>query len=146
MKLKFTTLVQASPEEIWQKFDRDLFQRMAPPFPRVRLLRFDGCRKGDVVEVELNFWLFRQHWFSEIVHQLVGPDEIYFITEGVHLPFFLRSWVHKHRIMRCESGTQIVDDIDFSSGWRIIDWFVYPLMWLQVAYRTRIYRRAFRKR
>jgi hypothetical protein len=47
-------------------FDEKLFRRLAPPFPRLRLLRFDGSRPGDVVEVELLTGFRRFRWTSLI--------------------------------------------------------------------------------
>lgn len=146
MKLTLKTHVRSNPEHVWEKFDRKLFLRLAPPLPRIKLLRFDGCGKGDLVEVELNFLLFKQIWVSEIVHQKTKPNEIMFVDEGVRLPFFLKYWIHKHRIVRLDSGSQIVDDIEFRSGYRIVDWLLWPVMWLQFAYRKPIYRWTFRKR
>ena len=146
MKLVLKTAVQASLEEVWEGFDQQLFLRLAPPFPRIRLLRFDGCHMGDLVEIELNFLLFRQIWVSEIVAQRSTPDEIYFVDEGISLPFFLNLWIHKHRIIRLQSGSQIVDEVVFRSPLRIFDWLLYPAMWLQFAYRKPIYRRAFKSK
>lgn len=145
MKLRLKTRVRSKPEDVWQKFDRQLFLRLAPPLPRVRLLRFDGCHKGDMVELELNFLLFRQTWMSEIVEQRSGRNEICFVDEGVELPFFLRRWVHKHRIQRLESGCQIIDEIEYRSPSRWLDWVLYPALWLQFAYRKPIYRWVFRR-
>lgn len=145
MKLTLKTRVRSSPEVVWPKFDRALFLRLAPPFPRIKLLRFDGCRPGDLIEVQLNFLLFKQTWISEIVEQRSKPDEISFVDEGVRLPFFLQRWLHRHRIVRRGSGSEIIDEIEFSSGRRVLDWFLFPAMWLQFAYRKPIYWRAFRK-
>ena len=146
MKMILKTRVCSSPEEVWEKFDRRLFLRLAPPLPRTKFLRFDGCRKGDLVEVEVNFILFKETWVSEIVHQQTKPNEILLVDEGVRLPFFLKYWIHKHRMVRLESGTQIVDEIEFRSNRRIFEWLLWPVMWLQYAYRKPIYRWTFRKR
>lgn len=145
MKLILKTRVRSLPETVWQKFDRDLFLRLAPPFPRVKFLRFDGCRLGDMVEIQLHFLIFRQFWISEIIEQRTKPDEITFVDEALALPFFLRRWVHRHRIVRLESGSEIIDEIEFGSGWFALDWLIYPAMWLQFAYKQLVYRRAFNR-
>lgn len=143
MRLTVITGITATPAAIWPMFNRDLFERLAPPFPLVHVLRFDGCRAGDVVEVELNFLLFRQRWVSEITTQCSTEGEISFVDEGRRLPFFLRQWRHHHRLIAVASGTQLIDDIEYHSGWHLLDLLLYPSIWMQMAYRRPIYRRAF---
>ncbi len=143
MKLVLTTNVRSTPEQVWRGFDQSLFEKLAPPFPRVKLLRFDGSEKNDLVEVELNFIFFRQIWQSLIVDHGKSEEEIWFIDEGSRLPFFLRYWRHRHRLLRTATGTQIVDDIEYRTPSLLLDYFMYPMMWLQFAYRKPIYRRVF---
>ena len=38
---------------VFNAFDERLFRRLSPPYPRLKLLRFDGSMPGDVVEVEI---------------------------------------------------------------------------------------------
>lgn len=150
MNILLKTPVRQPLPKVWAGFDRDLFERLAPPFPPVKVVRFDGCRKGDVVHLRLNFLLFKQDWISDIVdqqtHQSAGlPDEIFFVDEGRKLPFFLRYWHHRHRLLHDAQtgGTIIIDDITFRTPSRLTDWLFYPLMWAQFAYRKPIYRRIF---
>ena len=145
MKLVLKTNVQQSPKQVWSGFDQALFEKLAPPFPRIRLLRFDGSTTGCTVEVELNFVFFRQIWQSEITEHGETADEIWFVDQGSQLPFFLKSWRHRHRLRPTETGTEIVDDIEYRTGSLAMDYLMFPLMWAQFAYRGPIYRRAFRK-
>jgi ligand-binding SRPBCC domain-containing protein len=145
MKLVLKTDVQQAPPQVWAGFDQALFEKLAPPFPRIRLLRFDGSTTGCTVEVELNFIFFRQIWQSKIIEHGHTEDAIWFVDQGTRLPFFLKSWRHRHSLLRSETGTQIVDDIDYGTGWSMLDYLMYPLMWAQFAYRGPIYRRAFRR-
>jgi ligand-binding SRPBCC domain-containing protein len=149
MRLLLKTNVSLPPDQVWAQFDEQLFKKLAPPFPRIRLLRFDGSTTGCTVEVELNFLLFRQIWQSEIIDHGTTEEEIWFVDRGSKLPFFLRFWIHRHRLMRTSygstPGTQIVDDIEYRTGSVILDYLMYPLMWAQFAYRGPIYRRAFNK-
>jgi ligand-binding SRPBCC domain-containing protein len=124
-------------------FDRQLFLLLNPPFPPFSLLRFDGCHRGDIVEVELNFLFFRQVWKSEIVDQQMGAEEISFVDEGRQLPFFLKYWRHRHRILRWGNQSEIVDDISYRSPFLLFDYLLYPVMYLQFAYRRPIYRKVF---
>lgn len=143
MKLTIRTPVTAPLSVVWAGFDRDLFNRLSPPFPPVKVLRFDGCMTGDVVSLELNFILFKQVWNSDIIDQQTTDDEIYFIDQGTKLPFFLKAWHHKHRLIRQGTGTVIADEITFRTPNRLLDYVMYPLMWAQFAYRKPIYKRVF---
>lgn len=144
MHLILKTIVNQSLPQVWAGFDRSLFGKLSPPFPPVNVLRFDGCQKGDIVHLQLNFLLFRQDWISDITDQQETSDEIYFIDEGRKLPFFLAYWQHRHRLVRAGNRTIIIDDITFRTPSRLTDWLFYPLLWLQFTYRKPIYRRVFR--
>lgn len=149
MHIVLKTQVEQSLPDVWAGFDRTLFEKLSPPFPPVDVVRFDGCLKGDTVHLRLNFLLFRQDWISQIVDQQTSPNEIFFVDQGFQLPFFLTYWQHHHRL-QCsadQAGDQtiIVDDIIFQTPFRLTDYLLYPLLWIQFAYRKPIYRRMFRR-
>ena len=99
MHLRLQTSVQQPLSTVWAGFDRSLFKRLSPPFPPVTVVRFDGCQRGDIVHLRLNFGLFRSDWISRITDQQTTSGEIYFVDEGEQLPFFLRYWRHHHRLL-----------------------------------------------
>ena len=145
MHLKIKTLIRGvSKDRIKQGFTKQLFLSLNPPLPKVKLLQFDGCKSGDVVGLELNFILFRQKWVSEIVEDDEHEQVWYFIDKGILLPFFLSFWEHRHIVESGESGSVIIDDISFSTGFLITDLFLYPLLSLQFLYRKPIYRKWFK--
>ncbi|AQG78362.1 SRPBCC family protein [Spirosoma montaniterrae] len=144
MHLLLQTHVNQAPATVWAGFTRNLFNQLSPPFPPVDVVRFDGCLTGDIVHLRLNFLLFRQDWISLITDQQTTPNEIFFIDEGTKLPFFLTYWQHRHRLLTDPAGgTIIADDITFRTPFWLTDYLMYPLMWLQFAYRKPIYRRIF---
>lgn len=144
MKLRIQTHVSQPYQVVWQGFNEELFRKLSPPFPPVRVIQFDGCLAGDTVALELNFFLFKQQWISRITEQQSSESEIYFVDEGTKLPFFLRFWRHRHRIIRQEAGgTIIADEIEFKTPLWVTDYLMYPLLWAQFAYRKPIYKKAF---
>ncbi len=150
MRILVQTPVRQPLSVVWAGFDRNLFVRLSPPFPPVTVVRFDGCQRGDQVHLRLNFFLFQQDWLSRIVDQQTlttanEPGEIFFVDEGEQLPFFLSYWRHRHRLLRNDvtGGTVVIDDITFRTPFRLTDYVLYPLLWLQFAYRKPIYRRVF---
>jgi ligand-binding SRPBCC domain-containing protein len=143
MKLRLTiqTRIPLSAEEALSRFDKSLFLALNPPFPPVQVIRFDGCKKGDEVELELNFLVFRQRWVSIITEDYNNTNEIGFVDEGTKLPFFLSYWQHRHRILKRGSTSMVLDDITFSGGGVVLSLLLYPLLYLQFLYRIPIYKR-----
>lgn len=145
MRLIITTHVAQDYRAVQQGFREDLFRQLNPPFPPVRLNRFEGSRAGDIVELELDFLLFRQTWRSLITADGSSELEWYFIDEGVQLPFFLSYWKHHHRVVKEAEGSRIIDDIRFRSPFRMLDYLLYPVLLLQFWYRKPVYKRVFGK-
>lgn len=143
MKLTITTPVKANYLDIKENFNEQLFIKLSPPFPPVRLLRFDGCQKGDIVSLELNFIFFRQAWTSVITMDNTDKGTFEFVDEGKQLPFFLSSWRHHHKIKRVsDEESEIIDDIEFTSPAKLLDYLLFPSLWLQFSYRKPIYRKV----
>jgi ligand-binding SRPBCC domain-containing protein len=144
MNLTIKTYVNGDWNLVRQGFSKDLFEKLSPPFPGVKILRFDGSSKGDLVALELNFLFFKQKWTSEIVEETSGEEDYWlFIDEGKELPFFLKTWSHVHVVRKSKSGSIISDSIRFSSGWLLIDCILWPLMLAQFLYRNQIYKKVF---
>ncbi|WP_027000633.1 SRPBCC family protein [Eisenibacter elegans] len=148
MRLCLQTKVQQPYNQVFEGFTQELFLSLNPPFPKVRLERFDGCLTGDKVVIKLWFVFFWQTWEAYITHHehLEGQAWL-FVDEGAKLPFFLKKWKHHHRmIAQPDGGSLIVDDVQYHTpgGW-LMDCLMYPALWLQFAYRKPIYRRMFKK-
>ncbi len=146
MRIRIKTIVNASLETVIDGFDESLFLKLSPPFPPVKLMHFDGCQKDDRVKLELNFILFRQTWESLIVEDHRTQHEFYFVDEGVQLPFFLKTWQHRHVIETTNGKTMILDDIQYATPMKIFDWLMYPALFLQFLYRKPIYKKIFSKK
>ena len=146
MHVTLRTAVSQPPAQVMAGFTRELFVALAPPFPRLRLLRFDGCRTGDRVEIELDTLVKRLPWTSLIVDDGVQPDGThFFIDEGQVLPAPLRFWRHRHLIQPGPNGgSVVVDALEYRTASRLLDAVLYPAMWAQFAWRKPIYRRWFR--
>jgi ligand-binding SRPBCC domain-containing protein len=144
MHIRITTLVTQNYRQVADRFDQNLFKVLNPPFPPVKLLRFDGSRKGDEVHLQLDFLLFRQVWKSLIIENGEKAGEIYFIDKGIQLPFFLSCWQHKHIIRQQGKQTAIIDDIQFRTPFFLFDILLYPVLYGQFLYRKPVYRKFFR--
>ena len=70
MELILHTQVKGNYRALLDRFNRALFLELAPTFPKLRLLRFDGSQPGDWVEIELVLGPFRQRWTSQITDHI----------------------------------------------------------------------------
>jgi len=145
MHIKLKTKVSQDFLSVKEGFDKKLFLSLNPPFPPVKLKEFGGCKKGDKVHLELNFIFFKQDWISEITFDNTSDTVFEFIDEGIKLPFFLRHWKH-HHIVEKDDGDQsfVIDDIKFKSPFVLMDYLLYPVLWLQFMYRKPIYKKVFK--
>ncbi|WP_421977414.1 SRPBCC family protein [Roseivirga seohaensis] len=146
MKIKISTKVEQDLTNVKDGFNESLFIRLSPPFPKVELNRYDGCKSGDIVGLTLNFFLFKQEWISKIIDQTETEQRFDFIDIGIKLPVFFNSWKHKHIMEQQEAGTMIVDDIEYSTPFLLLNYILYPLIYFQFLYRKPIYRKWFKKR
>lgn len=145
MHLKLKTKVEANYLNVKERFNEKLFLKLNPPFPPVELKEFGGCENGDKVHLRLNFIFFKQDWISEITFDNTDEKVFEFIDEGTKLPFFLKSWRHHHIVENYSSDESvIVDDISFKSPFILMDFLLFPVLWLQFAYRKPIYKKFFR--
>ena len=94
MKIKIRTIVKANFNTVISNFNEQLFVKLSPPFPKVKLNRFDGSKTGDIVELELNFILFKQKWRSRIIESTEEDLKFQFVDVGEQLPFFFKYWKH----------------------------------------------------
>ena len=146
MHLLLRFSVAQPPAVVLAGFTRQLFEALAPPFPKMHLLRYDGSSTGDTVAIELQVGPKRWRWTSRITANGVLPDGThYFVDEGQELPAPLRQWRHRHLIAPAPGGggSVITEDITFSTGRRWLDWLIYPAMWAQFRLRGPVYRRIF---
>lgn len=139
--IKITTRINnANHSIVYSKFNESLFLKLAPPFLKVTLFKFDGCIKGDFVKLKLNFPFFSQIWESEIVENGEDNESIWFIDKGSKLPFFISKWQHHHLIKQDKNDVLIVDSIQFYSHNWFLTLLFYPIIYMQFLYRIPIYK------
>lgn len=144
MQIRISTKVAQSLESVQEGFTAELFVKLNPPFPIVKVLKFDGCRKGDFVELLLDFKVSKQKWVSEITFNNETEKVFEFIDEGMLMPFPFSSWKHHHMVIATENGCQIIDQIDYQTKNKLITFLMYPLLFLQFLYRKPVYRKVFK--
>jgi ligand-binding SRPBCC domain-containing protein len=145
MRLHLQTAVQQDFKTVFEGFNEKLFLKLAPPFPKVKLIRFDGSKPGDMVAIEIRASVKTFIWTSLIIEENVAARAAYFIDEGQVLPPPLKKWRHKHLVTAEDNGAIIHDIIEYSTGSKILDVLLYPIMWAQFSYRKPVYKKVFAK-
>ncbi len=142
-----SVLLNITADEVFARFDEELFLALAPKFPPSKLLRFDGCKTGDLVEIEMQLPVIgKQYWTSKITnHSSESNVKHFFRDEGVKLPFFLETWQHDHIIEQQGKDVLIVDDIHYKAKFPIPDFLVYPQLYKTFSIRKKIYKGFFNR-
>jgi ligand-binding SRPBCC domain-containing protein len=143
MQIYISTPVAQSARSVYDGFDEQLFKALAPAFPKLEILRFDGSKVGNEIHINLNVFGWKIRWDAIITEYNETEEAIYFVDEGKKLPFFLKSWQHRHVMQKAKAGAVIVDDITFSSGWILMDFLLYPALYGQFYQRKPVYERYF---
>lgn len=142
MRICIKTQVQGNYKDIYQRFDRQLFEALSPPFPPMEIVRFDGSCTGDVVHIR--FKGIGAEWISEITEDGMDEKKAYFIDKGIKLPFPLTFWEHRHVINKISpKESEIIDDITFEALGGFLSIFAYPLLYISFYMRKNIYMKFF---
>lgn len=145
MRIVIKTAVEQDFEAVWSGFNRELLYKLSPPFPRIKIKSF-GMKIGNKVEIILDIFIKRFFWVSLITESKSMDEEIYFIDEGIQTPLGIIFWKHKHRILKQNLSSIIIDEIEFKTKYKLLDWILYPFLFLQFVYRIPIYKSLFKKK
>jgi ligand-binding SRPBCC domain-containing protein len=142
LSYSISTPIQAPISHVKDLFTADLLLRLSPPFPRVSLQRFDGCKKNDNVILVINLLFTKVTWSSLITEDALTTDEWYFIDQGVKMPFGLRYWQHKHRVKKINDvSCEIIDEISFDTRNEFLNYLLFPFLWGMIFYRKPFYKK-----
>ena len=145
VNIKISTRVEQDYKTVFSKFDLYLFKKLKPVLTGLKVLKFDGCKKDDLVHVEINTFGWKQEWKSLITENNENENEIYFIDEGLQLPKPLKKWRHEHKIAKFIDNCIIIDNIAYSTNSFILDLLLYPVLYMAFFQRKSTYKRHFKK-
>ncbi len=147
MNFIIKTIVESTTKEwVIAGFTSTLFLKLAPPFPRLEIVRFDGSEKGNEIHLQMDFIILKQRWVSVIIENGKTDTELYFVDEGTTLPSPLKTWKHRHVIRQINSSVEIEDNVTYSSGNKLIDYLLFPFLYALLFYRKPIYKDYFRSK
>lgn len=144
MRILLKTPVSGHFRDVFSRFDRKLFEALKPPGIHLEIVQFDGSQTGNTVHLRLTILgILRQEWVSKITEDAVESTQAWFIDEGVKLPGFLRYWHHRHLVSQNGENSIITDDITYRTPFFLLDYIMYPIMYLQFAIRGPLYKKFF---
>lgn len=130
-------------EEVFQQFDRDLFEYLTPSSSGTKVIEYTGSEKGDRVHLELLFGL-KLKWVSLITESARNEQKAYFVDEGITLPWPLKYWRHEHIVWaNGQNKSTIHDQISYRTGTFLMDLLVYPALYGMFFLRKNKYREYF---
>lgn len=145
MKIELRSRVNCRFEEVSQNFGQELFEFLLPPKLVARLVRYDGSRPGSVVHIRFRL-PYPSDWISIIKSENKSAEKYFFVDEGEKLPFGLKSWKHLHLVVKIDGNTtEIIDDMTFSTGFKLLDILFYPVLFLAFYPRKKQYKQFFER-
>lgn len=147
-KITIKTPVETPYQEVVSRFDERLFEALAPRFPQMELLRHDPIAEGAEVHLLLHLGWMKQKWVSVLSQVVAKEDEFSFQDRGVELPFPLLKWHHLHQVFSRAGGkaAEIIDEIYFTTGWKLLDWLAKPILFALFSQRKAKYVAYFKQR
>ena len=143
MRIALKSPVNTPFEKVAQDFGKDLFIFLLPPKFIARLVVYDGSKPGSKVHIRFKFPL-PSDWVSIIKSEDRTADKYVFVDEGEKLPFGLKRWRHIHTIQKeTDNTTVIIDDMHFSTGMKLFDIIIYPVLFLSFSPRKKLYKKYF---
>lgn len=147
MKLAVESNVKGvNPEEVYSLFDVELLCALSPPFMKPQPLVHEGNHLGAQLVLRLKNPLFSSVWKGHVTEEKHTENEIYFVDEGIEMPFGMTAWRHKHRIIRAPFGTLIRDEVEFNTKNGLLTALLMPGVWLQLIYRKPLYEKIIKAR
>lgn len=132
--------------KVYDVFDFKLLSDLSPSFMKPEAIIYEGNKRGDRLSFRLHTPFFTTLWEGKVSEEKYAEDEIYFVDEGDKMPFGMRLWRHKHRIIKTDYGTLIRDEVQFDTKNSLLTFFLLPGIWLQFLYRKPLYDKIIKKR
>lgn len=145
MKFEIKSHIKQDYEFVDKHLTKDFLLLVNPKIPPFKITRFDGEKIGDLVHVELNFFLFKEKWEYEIKDHTLNDKEWKFVDQSIKHPFFFNYWSHQFRMENLEGEIVISDIVNYNTPFFLLDYFLFPGLYLFFNYRKSIYKKMYGK-
>ena len=112
-------------------------------FQPVKIIEWSGIEDDKIAYFKL--WLFGWKNFK-VKHQeyKLNNNELSFIDKGIVLPLGIKSWKHKHIIIKDGKNTIIKDLVHFSHSNRYLGYLLFPILMFPIIIRIFLYKIYFK--
>lgn len=108
----YTTTLSSDLEHVWLFFQSAENLVRITRFPLVSIDSDPTVAQGKNIKLKLNFILFRLKWLLKIKEV---EEKVFFIDEGLHVPFPFKKWQHIHSFSQKGNQTVMTDEIEFEA-------------------------------
>ena len=145
MKLTLRTAVKGHYKQIMAAFDLQLFEALKPPVGEMKIIKFTGSRKGDIVHIRFTKPI-KAEWISEIIEDQITDERAWFVDKGTTLPWPLATWTHRHIVEKIDDNHSfVIDDMTFTGKNFLFTLLLYPVISIGFYPRKKIYKQYFDK-
>ena len=145
MRIVVVTEVQGHFKRVFDRFNRELFEALVPPFVPLHIQVFEGALPGNVFTRGFGPHIMAIPWVSRILDRHVGESEAYFTDEGEVLPPPLSFVKHTYRVQAIgPAKSAIVEDFWYRTPHKVLDLLLYPVFFLSLKLRSSVYKKFFR--
>lgn len=140
LKFKYSSLINASVEKVWEFHERDdILQLLTPPWQPVKIVRREGgLELGAISEFCLLFGIIQVPWVARHVEY---EQYKLFTDQQVEGP--MKHWIHRHKFKRENGQTRLTDEIQYQihGGWLVellLEWWVNARLKDMFRYRHQV--------
>lgn len=138
------TVIKAPFDKAHSGFNRDLFEFLLPPFKMAEVNKYEGQNPGDIIDLRFRI-PFIGSWSVIIKEKWLSHREYGFIDRGLRVPFGISYWQHIHRVVaRTPDSSFIIDDIEYETQWKLLDYLLYIPLFLAFFPRKSQYKKYYK--
>ncbi len=142
MRITMSTPVDGYYVDVMKRFDRDLFEALAPPVG-MTVDTFTGSKKGDTVVLKFTI-PYKFIWQSDIIEDGHNEDRAWFVDVGKILPWPLKTWRHEHIVQKVNNHQSIIiDQMEYTCRSAWMNQLIKPVLYAAFNPRKKIYKQYF---
>jgi ligand-binding SRPBCC domain-containing protein len=110
LHFQYSSLINASPEIVWQFHERkDILHILTPPWQPVQIIRREGgLEVGAITEFRLWLAVIPVRWIAR--HIECEPNKLFVDRQEEGL---MKSWIHRHQFQEENGKTRLTDAIAY---------------------------------
>ena len=111
----------------------------------VKIISWDGIENNKIAYFKL--WFLYWHNFK-VKHKnyKISSNKLSFTDQGIELPLGVKSWNHKHTLVKDGNNFLIIDILDVKHKNTLIGYLIFPILIFPIVIRKILYKAYFYKK